>query len=108
MSSAESHAEILATYAVVSIATAAAILGGDAGPVSAGTVYRLIAAGELEKRGKGKVGVASLRRYLDEGPRQQQPAPPRASTSRPARQAPAAATGEVPDWQRLIRYPKCS
>lgn len=104
------HQQKLDEYAVISIATAAAILGGDGGPVSPGTVYRLVREGRLSKAGKGKVTTESLRRYLAEGRQAHVPAAPGRSaperlrhTPRPAHQAqPAGAE----DWRRLIRYPK--
>jgi hypothetical protein len=61
-----SHHEILASYAVVSIKTACIILGGDGEPVSPGTVYRLCREGRIERRGKGKITTASIRRYIEE------------------------------------------
>lgn len=64
-SDGRSHQQILADYAVVRIATACAIIGGDGDPVSDDTVYRLIKAGRLESPGKGKVTTASLRAHLE-------------------------------------------
>ena len=58
-----SHTDLLSTYAVVSVTTAGAIIGGDGGPVSPSTVNRLCRAGMLIKR-TGKVTTASLRAYL--------------------------------------------
>ena len=60
-----SHQQILADYAVIRIATACAILGGDGDPVSDDTIYRLIKAGRLESPGKGKVTTASVRAHLE-------------------------------------------
>ena len=60
-----SHQQILADYAVIRIATACAIMGGDGDPVSPDTVYRLIRAGRLESPGKGKVTTASVRAHLE-------------------------------------------
>lgn len=62
-----SHRDILDAYAVVSVATACAIIGGDGAPVSTDTVYRLCRAGCLERRGKGKITTASIRDYLEHG-----------------------------------------
>ena len=58
------HTAILSTYAVVSVTTAGAIIGGDGEPVSPSTVNRLCRAGVLTKR-MGKVTTASLRAYLE-------------------------------------------
>lgn len=97
------HREKLEAYAVVSIASACEILGGDEEPVSAGTVYRLCREGALDKCGKGKVTTASLNAYLagERTPRAAAPAP-MASTSR----RPAPAPSAPPDWQHLVRFPK--
>lgn len=95
-----SHLEKLDTYAVVSIATARAVLGGDGGPVSDDTVYRLIRAGCLDKRGKGKVTTASLKAYLA-GERQAAPAVVARQVA-PKQQRPAAAPSATPGHIRLV------
>lgn len=81
-----SHAEILASYAVVSYRTACAILGGDDEPVGKAKIRRLIRAGILVSPHKGKITTASLRAHLeapgDQSDREVQGAKAVASTSR--------------------------
>ena len=118
------HHDILNSYAVVSVATACAIIGGDGVPVSPGTVYRLCRAGALERRGKGKITTASIRRYLEEGLCHGDGAAPRAQAAstrprtagapsascRAARTANDGTSGasSPPEWERLIRFPRGS
>lgn len=115
------HTELLNTYAVVSIQTACAILGGEGDPVSSNTVYRLIRSGDLEKRTKGKVTTASIRRYLEEGPlchgasggggERGASTGLRVSGSRRGSARPSKANDDLNaasstvGWERLIRYP---
>ena len=117
------HHDILNSYAVVSVATACAIIGGDGAPVSPGTIYRLCREGKIEKRGKGKITTASIRHYLEEGLCHGAGAAPRAqaASTRPltagarsesyqSRKASGDMSGasSAPEWKHLIRFPRGS
>lgn len=116
------HQDILSSYAVVSVATACAILGGDGAPVSPGTVYRLAREGQLTRAGKGKITTASIRAYLENDLWHGDGAAPRAqaaSTRPKTAGAPSASAHEAttasgatsddfsqPEWRHLIRFPR--
>jgi hypothetical protein len=107
-----SHMELLDQYVVVRIVTACTIIGGDGPPVSESTIYRLCREGQLERRGKGKVTSASLRRYLEEGARPEV-SPPRASATtrhgnaaRMAKSAPPAVPAPSSRIELSPRFPR--
>ena len=117
------HHDILNSYAVVSVATACAIIGGDGVPVSPGTVYRLCRAGALERRGKGKITTASLRAYLEDGlchggdgARRAQAVStgpgtagaPNVSGRRAMANGDTSGDSSLPEWAHLIRFPRGS
>lgn len=58
------HLDMLTTYAVVSVQTACAIIGGDDGPVDTSTIDRLVATGRLIRPVRGRISTASLRALL--------------------------------------------